>query len=143
MPNIMTLVNIDDQYVFPFERPLVPIIPSVDSKHDLWSKCFATVNHLCFSERDHIQVFVEIAKHVIVTCLHNGYDSLWVAYDDPTPSSPARATAPESVIRDLGKCLHDFNLQTSCEGAALFAILHLCHTNIAYLGSKLSVELAK
>ncbi len=140
MPNIMKLINIDDQYKFPHERPVVAIELSLVTKRRLWADVFAYTSGLFDPKVNPKQVFTVIAKATITTCLRNGYDSLWVVCDDPAPQA-AQPVKTESVIRDLGALLHRIMLQDTVESEHLFAIIFYCHNQIAYLNGKLSDEL--
>ncbi len=140
MPNIMEMINIDDQYKFPHERPVVAIELSLATKRSLWANVFALSSGLFDPQVDPKQVFVEVAKVTITTCLRNGYDNLWIVCDDPAPQA-AQPVKTESVIRDLGVLLHRTMLQEGVESEHLFAIIFYCHNQIAYLNGKLSDEL--
>ena len=141
MPNIMELISIDDQYKFPFERPTVATELSMATKKHLWVVIFGQTSGLFDPEIPTIDTFAAIARTTITTCLRNGYDSLWVVYDDPKPVDEALEVHTEQVIRDLGALLHRIMLQDGVEPEHLFAIIHHCHNQIAYLGGKLSDEL--
>ncbi len=140
MPNIMELINIDDQYKFPFERPVVPMALSMATKRALWYDVLGLTSGLFDPKVDPKQVFVAVAKATITTCLRNGYDSLWVVCDDPAPQA-VQPVKTESVIRDLGALMHRIMLQKGVESEHLFAIIFYCHNQIAYLNGKLSDEL--
>ncbi|MCP4281463.1 MAG: hypothetical protein GY776_15855 [Alteromonas sp.] len=140
MPNIMELINIDDQYKFPFERPLVAVELSLATKRALWADVFALTSGLFDPKVDPKEVFANIAKITITTCLRNGYDNLWIVCDDPAPQA-AQPIRTDSVTRDLGTLLHRIMLQDGVESEHLFAIIFYCHNQIAYLNGKLSDEL--